>query len=334
MTDLRLAIDDFDLRGYLIEHGGREYQRGEWTLTCPICSGEKLMVNSRKRTWHCWVCQRYELRWIGDRYKRVPVVGAGGLLQLVQALEGCSRNQAEIRVLRGCVRRPGSLQRVDVDELVGPPPLPREAPAIAPPPGVIAFEAVPPYLRSRGLTSEDLKIFSLAWCAWGRYANRCIFPCFEGGRLVYWQARAMWEGQGPDFVKALNPPRLLGGVTSAETLFNLDQAVREGCGHVCICEGPIDAIHAGYDAVCSFGKQLSGAQIGKLLQRGVDRLDLMWDADASADSAAVAKRLSMLFRVRLVSLPFGDPGDWSRDQLCRMRHSAPWIWRESRLARL
>lgn len=334
MSDLRAAIDAFDLESYALEHGADERQRGEWTLTCPICAGEKLLVNMRKKTWHCWVCQRFELRWTGNGYKRVATRGAGGLLQLVQLLEGCSRNEAELRVLRGRVRRPGSLQRVDVAELEGPPDPPMQAPAIAPPPGVIAFERVPPYLQSRGITWEDVQAFALSWCPWGRYKDRCVFPCFESGRLVYWQARAMWEGSGRDFLKALNPPRVLGGVTSAEVLFNLDQAVRVGHGHVCICEGPIDAIHTGYDAVCTFGKQISGAQIGKMLQRGVDRVDVMWDADASRDAAVAAQRLSALFRVRLVVLPSGDPGDWPRDQLWRMRQSAPWVWRESRLSRL
>lgn len=335
MSDLRAAIDGFDIEAYLIEHGGHEYQRGEWTVVCPQCGGEKLIVNARKRTWHCWVCQRYELRWTGNAYKRVATRGAGGLLQLVQLLDRCSRGDAELRVLRGRVRRPGSLQAVDVSELVDAAPVtPIRAPSIAPPPGVQLFDIVPRYLQRRGITWQDIQAFGLTWCSWGRYAHRVIFPCFDGGRLIYWQARAMWEGSGRGFVKALNPPRLLGGVTSAEVLFNLDQAVHVGRGHLCLCEGPIDAIHAGCDAVCTFGKQISGAQIGRLLQRGVDRIDLLWDADAVTEARAAAQRLSTMFRVRLVVLPHGDPGDWPREQLWQLRQSAPWVWRESRLARL
>lgn len=334
MSELRAAIDNFDLEGFLLEHGGEKKQTHEWTLTCPHCAAPKLIVNTRKRTWHCWRCQKFDVQWTGDRYKRVVVQGAGGLLQLVMALERCTRPEAEMRVLRGNVRRPGSLLQVDLTDVATEPQAHGPAPAIPPPPGVEPFRELHPYLYQRGITWADVQSFGLTHCTWGRYRNRVVFPVFEGGRLVYWQARAMWEGSGPDFVKSLNPPKSVGGVTSAQTLFNYDQAVIVGRGLVCITEGPIDAIHAGPDAVATFGKQLTGVQIAKLMKAGVDRVDVMWDADASAEAALAAQRIAALFRVRLVQLPQGDPGDWPREALMRMRQQAPLVERGSRLARV
>lgn len=334
MSELRAAIDNFDLEGYLLEHGGEKSQRYEWTLICPRCSAPKLIVNTRKRTWHCWRCQQFDVQWTGDRYKRVVVQGAGGLLQLVMALDGCTRPEAELRVLRGNVRRPGSLLQVDLEDVAIEPESYGPAPAIPPPPGVEPFREWHPYLQRRGISWADVQAFQLTYCAWGRYRNRVVFPVFEGGRLVYWQARAMWEGSGPDFVKSLNPPRVAGGITSAQTLFNFDQAVLHGRGLVAITEGPIDAIHAGFDAVCTFGKQLSGAQVAKLMRAGIDRVDILWDADASSEAALTAARIASLFRVRLVRLPWGDPGDWPREELTRMRWQAPVVERGSRLARV
>jgi len=330
--DLRSAIDHFDLERFVQDHGGAEKQPGEWTLFCPWCGKPKLIVSMRLRTWHCWRCQKYELRWTGTRYKRTAVAGAGGVLQLVMALERCTRQEAEARLLRGNVRRPGSLEKVELEALpviAGPA---KWGAPIAPPPAVRPFGELPPYLAQRGLTMDDVRAFGLTWCDGGRYHNRVIYPVFERGALVYWQARAMWDDTSPQHVKTLNPPRCVGAFTSAEVLFNYDQAIQVGRGHVCITEGPIDAVHAGLDAVCTFGKQISPTQIGKLLSAGVASLDLMWDADAEADAAMVGAQLASLFRVRLVRLPSGDPGDWPREHLQAFRAQALELHRPSRLS--
>lgn len=335
MSDLRHAIDGFDLESFVLSHGGQEHQRNEWTMLCPWCQGYKLIVSMRRRTWHCWRCQQFEMRWTGARWKRVAVAGAGGVIQLVMAFERCTRIEAEVRIIQGNIRRPGELLHLDLSDLQEPPRVLAQAPPIAPPPGCQPFLGPHPYLMQRGISEEDVRAFGLTWCAWGRYANRLIFPVFEQGALVYWQARAMWEATGGrEHIKTLNPPRSLGGVTSAEVLFHLDQAVVCGQGRVCITEGPIDAIHAGYDAVCTFGKQISPTQVAKLFRAGVAGIDLMWDADAQADAEAVAKQLAASFDVRLVRLPHGDPGDWPREHLRAFRERAERIGAVSRLAQV
>lgn len=330
--DLRSAIDNFDLEAYVRDQGGRECQPGEWTLLCPWCQGYKLIVNIERRSWHCWRCQKYELKWDRDRYKRVTLQGAGGLIQLIMAFDRCTREQAESRLLRGNIRRPGSLVEVKVEPLRVSAQRPQWAPPIEPPPGAQPFAELHPYLAQRGISLDDVRAFGLTWCSWGRYQNRVIFPVFERGLCVYWQARAMWDDSNKRHVKTLNPPRCASGVTSADVLFNYDQAMRVGQGRVCLTEGPIDAIHVGLDAVATFGKQLSPSQIGKLLQGGVAHVDLMWDADAFADAAMVGQQLASLFRVRLVRLPKGDPGDWPREQLTAIRQQAGELHRPSRLA--
>ncbi len=334
MSTLREAIDNFDLESFLIEHHGQEHQPGEWTLTCPWCHDEKLIVNQRRRTWHCWKCQQFELRWAGSSYKRTAVAGAGGLIQLIMALARCTRGEAELRLLRGNVRRPGELQRVEVEPMSLEPVKPGVALPIPFPPGARAFDQLHPYLNQRGITWADVQRFSLLYCDWGRYRERVIFPVFEGGVLVYWQARALWDGSGREFQKSLNPPKRICPITSADVLFNLDQAVCVGRRHICLTEGPIDAIHAGPDAVCSFGKQLTGVQIGKMLAKRVACVDMLWDADAHADAERTAEQLARLFRVRIVRLPQGDPGDWPREQLSQWRQQAEVVERPSRLARL
>lgn len=334
MGDLRQAIDNFDLERFVEGHGGEEHQQGEWTVLCPWCGRFKLVVNMRRRSWHCWRCQQYEMRWTGDRYRRVAVAGAGGVIQLVMALDRIARMEAEAKILTGNVRRPGELVRVDVGDLDRPLPVVGNAPPIAPPPGCEAFSGPHPYLDLRGITMADVRAFGLTWCTWGRYANRLIFPVFECGALVYWQARAMWQGGGKDFVKALNPPRSLGGVTSAEVLFNYDQAIAAGGNLVCLVEGPVDAVHVGHDAVATFGKQITPTQIAKLLRGGVKHVDLLWDADAQNDAQVAAQQLAKWFVVRVARLPHGDPGEWPREALRDIRGRAEEVRSVSRLAQI
>jgi hypothetical protein len=174
-----------------------------------------------------------------------------------------------------------------------------------------------------------------------------FFPVIEGGRPVYWQARAMWEErehQRPErYVKSLNPPKphcglhpkhdldcapcqqMASGVAGAgDVLMNLERACQYKS--VVITEGPIDAIHVGTDAVCTFGKKISPVQIGKLLAAGVKAIELMWDGPSPTEKLGAwpemwitAKQLVGLFDIRLVFLPQGDPGDYTRDQLTWLR---------------
>jgi hypothetical protein len=91
---------------------------------------------------------------------------------------------------------------------------------------------------------------------------------------------------------------------------------------VAVVEGPMDCVRAGADAVCTFGNQISGTQIGKFLAAGVRALDLMWDWDARQKIILAAPLLSSLFDLRLVFLDRGDPADHTRDELRWFRDAA------------
>ena len=184
-----------------------------------------------------------------------------------------------------------------------------------------------PYMNRRGITMADVKQFGLFWCPQGRYRNRIVFPVWEGNRLVYWQARALYEKEDCStgkFLKSLNPPRVEGSVVSTDVLMNLDTAALYP--RVAIVEGPTDLVRTGPDAVCTFGKQMTSTQIGRLLRADVKAVDLMWDGPtdrepqgAHPEMLALASQLAPFFDVRLVFLPQGDPGDWPRETLTELR---------------
>ena len=329
-------IDGFDLESYLDKHAPRPAQPGECVISCPTCGKNKLVVNFYKKTWHCWVCEEYKLNLYG---RRKPVAGAGGLIDLIQLLEDCNRERAiaividQSRFMPVDIRALGSKLFVDRGVTV------QAAPAIATPLGWKAidhYDALP-YLRQRGITPEDVVSFGLGYCDTGTYTGRLIFPVWEEGKLVYFQARAMWEDPSPSFRKSLNPELQQNMASPADVLMNLD--VARGFPRVTLVEGPIDCVHVGASACATFGKKISMTQILKLKRAGVRALDLMWDGPtereplgAWPDMMRAASLLSGMFDVRLVFLPRGDPGDYPRGQLDGFRLQAVLASAVSRLA--
>lgn len=330
-----IAIDAFDLDAYLQKFAPVPAQSNELIVTCPECGKDKLVVNTARKAWHCWRCEEYKLNFYG---RRKAARGAGGLLDLIQLLEGCSREQAVATVTDQARHLPVDLRSLG-DHLVTQDVAVQLSPSITPPSGcqpIVEYGSLP-YLRKRGILPEDVVAFGLMYCSSGIYANRLIFPVWEEGNLVYWQARAMWDSDDPRFRKSMNPPRQAHMSGPAEVLMNLDQARRHR--RVAIVEGPIDCIHAGSSSVATFGKKISMAQALKLRRAGVRVLELMWDGPtehepmgAWPEMMRVATLLAGLFDVRLVFLPRGDPGDYTRSDLDRLRRQATPASAVSRLA--
>lgn len=326
-----LALERFDLLGYLLGRGADSVKADEWELDCPICGRRKLVVNAQKRHWKCWRCFRQTPPDVFGR--RHTVAGAGGLVSLLQMLESWTRAQVLVFLLAGGASQ-GASQRIAGRELRAlPVDFSRPAKTIPYPEGATNYvDGTMAYLLHRGVTPEDVRNFGLFWCDRGRYRGRAIFPVYEQGRLVYFQGRAQWESSDPKFRKSLNPPKAPGDATSDQVLFNLDRA--RCFPRVAVTEGPIDAIHVGDDAVCTFGKRMSPVQVYKLLSAGVQGLDLMWDADAWEEAKAQVDFLSQFFSVRAIYVPGKDPGVHPRAYLTWLREQSALPERRSRLARI
>lgn len=317
--NLSRAIARFKIEAYLERFAPVPDSSTEWALDCPVCGKEnKLIVNLIKRAWHCWYCQDHSS------------AGRGGLLALVQLLDGVDKSEAVRIVVAGSHDHVALAHIADEENKV----LAEVAKVVVPIPppanwryGVIDYTGILPYADRRGISSQDVADFGLLWCDGGRYNRRLVFPVWEEGHLVYWQARAMWEEseqQSGRYIKALNPPKMAGAAGATDVVMNLQRASRYP--RVAITEGPIDCIHAGLDAICTFGKKISPVQIEKLRQAGVRSIDLMWDGPTPSEPRGawpemfkVAPALQQLFDTRLVFLPRGDPGDYTRDQLQTIR---------------
>lgn len=322
MSLLDFAIERFNIAEYVRGHGADIAQAGEYTLVCPSCLKQKLIVNTAKKAWHCWICQKYETVYTPSGPRLRPVSGAGGLIDLVQVLENCTRKQAVDRVMSAAFTLAHELATLPEVELrAGLLQQYAPAPSIAPPAFWKPITNLLPYCYERRIAMEDVRAFGLYYCDEGRYANRLIFPVYEEGRFVYFQARAMWKPRpGEPYVKAINPAREYAGTTSDQVLMNLDRARLHP--RVAIVEGPMDCVRAGPDSVCTFGKAISATQVAKLVRAGVRAVDLMWDGPterepmgARIEMERTAPLLSSMFDLRIIYLPWGDPADHTREQL-------------------
>jgi len=313
------AIQEFDIEGWLTSHNA-DYGDTEWVLDCPKCGKHNLCVNVERRLWHCWTCERY---WVTPSGKRKAIAGAGGLVKLLALVDRISISQAIDRILEGVIFSYQDIHTLPKDEvrdqfLAAV----RDPEPVDPPEDWQAITEPIPFMTQRQITMQDVVLFGLGWCSQGRYAGRFVFPVWERGRLLYFQARAMWSEvqQKGCYLKSLNPAAKEGSAVSSELLMNLEQAARYP--RVAIVEGPTDLVRTGPDAVCTFGKRITPAQIGRLMRVGVRSIDLMWDADARKEMLEVAPLLQVVFDTRLVFLPKGDPGDYPRPYLAAARAQA------------
>ena len=108
----------------------------------------------------------------------------------------------------------------------------------------------------------------------GRYRGRLIIPFKDyEGEIFFFQARSLMNGVEP---KYLNPSSE-NGVKSSNILYPFDFE-RE---HLCICEGPADAISLnlnGLNATCTVGSTISHVQM-QTLREFEGRIILAYDND-------------------------------------------------------
>ena len=337
--EISKLVEMFDLEDYLEDKGFKALSKNEWIGDCPNCNKErKLCVNIERGQWHCWVCQEVEEGWDDrqQRWRRRCTEGGGGVVKLIKWLEECEFKEALQILTHHQSWVTGSIERVESQIVLEQVLDAEDHLPVDPPDSWAPINGNLPYLEGRGITTQDVQAFGLFWTPGGKYRNRVVFPVWEGTSLVYWQARALYEASdcapGYDFRKCLNPhrPRDESGVpvpgyaVSTDVLLNLDVACQYP--RVAVVEGPMDAVKAGSDAVCTFGKTISPTQIARMVRKGVTAVDLIWDGPSEREPEGAhpemmhaAPWLSLFFDLRLVFLPHGDPGEQSREMLADFR---------------
>lgn len=327
--DLDRALRAINALAFAERHGGYKESASknshEYLLMCP-CGSDRLRWNAQKGTWICWGHPPEEWQ-----------TRSGDTLKLIQVLEQMDEEAAIDFVLSGyeggdakIERLTGKLSEARVGQIRRLPPIPwpRGVDRLTAPcePHQRAWD----YLATRGLTAEDVATYNLGYGRFGRLSGYILFPVYMDRALVFYQGRATWDpppGETANrkywirltnYRKTLNLPSFGNSAHGEEVLFNYDMAsVYET---VIVCEGPIDAIKCGPNAVAWLGKSGSTphpVKVERLKRMSARRFVIYFDRghEELVSATSLAKELCDWSEVFIVQPPEGyDAGALTRAQ--------------------
>jgi DNA primase len=213
--------------------GSYHRSKNEHLYHCPYCGHhkKKMSVNFDKNYFKCWVCDArgkniYRIvRKFGTYDQRQKWLQLDGRLDLSEFDKFFSEiNDEEI------------IQTIDLpDEFVS------LCNKNLPMSSMKALE----YLRSRGLTKEDILKWKIGYCTGGKYGGRIIIPSFN------------WDGSANYFIARSfvnHGRRYLNPAAGRDIVFN--ELYVDWDEDVVLVEGAFDAIIAGFNAIPILGSTL------------------------------------------------------------------------------
>ncbi len=214
---------------------GNFYREGQYQLLfyCPKCEHhrKKLSINIEKNVFKCWVCD-YSGRNI---YRLIRKYGTYSDKKQWSRIS----QQVEIQDFSDELFSTPEKEIENLD-------LPEEFVSLVnkklPTTSIYPMN----YLRSRGLTKEDVVRWKVGYCSTGTYENRVIFPSFDlAGKLNYFVARSYID----DWKRYCNPP------TKNDIIFN--HLYLDFSKPITIVEGVFDAVKSGKNSVPLLGSTLN-----------------------------------------------------------------------------
>jgi DNA primase len=252
---------------------GQSTSKGNFAFKCPFCTHHKNKMEINLRTtskrenfWHCWVC------------------GAKGktLLTLFKKIKAPQSKIDELNIL---IVPDKKEEHISLDVLE----LPKEfirfddhARFITDRVAQIESKHALRFLKSRGITVEDIIKYNIGFCKEGKYEYRVIIPSYdENSRLNYFIARDYKE---PSLQKYKNPPASSKDAIGFELYINWDAPI-------ILVEGMFDALTIKRNVIPLFGKVIHGKLMEKLVKSSVDRIYIALDNDARKDALKQAEML-------------------------------------------
>jgi len=265
---------------------GKLTARGNAAYTCPFCkhTKPKLEINFDEESksyesWHCWVCDKKGKK-IHQMFKLIGVPGEKliELKSIVKTYFAIDVPKQEEKV--ELPKEFKSLLDITQHDIIG-----RHALA---------------YLKSRGITKDDIVKYNMGYCEKGRYANHIIIPSYDAnGNLNYFTARTFNQSST---VKYKNPSTSR-NIIPFEIFINWNVPV-------ILCEGPFDALAIKRNAIPLLGKTIQSSLMKKLVTSAVEKIYIALDKDAQKQALNFCENLIKEGKeVYLVDLQDKDPAD-------------------------
>jgi DNA primase len=265
---------------------GKQTARGNYAYHCPLCKHHKpkmeinMSENSKgENPWHCWVCDKKGKK----------------LYQLFKAIEVSPETMNELKAI---VKYVGPETDVQVETKVT---LPKEFKPLAniQKSNIMGRHALA-YIKSRGITEEDVLKYGIGYCETGRYANMVIIPSYdERGNINYFTGRSFEKEPS---VKYRNPS-VSRDIIPFELFINWELPL-------ILCEGPFDAIAIKRNVIPLLGKNIQTKLMKKIVMSSVEKIYIALDKDAQKQALDFCERLMQEGKeVYLVDMQDKDPSE-------------------------
>lgn len=265
---------------------GKATARGNYAYHCPLChhAKPKLEINMTENAkgenaWHCWVCDKKGKK----------------LYQLFKAVDVSPEIMNELKAI---VKYVGPETQVAIETKLA---LPKEFKPLTniQKSNIIGRHALA-YLKSRGITEEDILKYGIGYCETGRYANMVIIPSFDAkGNINYFTGRSFEKEPS---VKYRNPT-VSRDIIPFELFINWDLPL-------ILCEGPFDAIAIKRNVIPLLGKNIQSNLMKKIVMSSVEKIYIALDRDAQKQALDFCEKLMNEGKeVYLVDMRDKDPSE-------------------------
>jgi len=240
----------------------------------------KLQINIKSGKWHCWVS------------------GEGGhnLFQLFKKLKVTKKHYDELKELSDdfvsykYVPDTKTNKEVKLPDEYKPMWIESKAPI---------YKHALKYLKSRGVSQDDMIKYSIGYCEDGLYSNRIIIPSYDSeGKLNFFVGRDVFDSK----LKYRNSPTPK-NIVGFELFVNWEEPIL-------LVEGALDAITAKVNSIPLFGKTIMNNLKRRILEKKVKTLYVALDNDALKDSMRIVEELmNEGIKVHMIKMTEKDPND-------------------------
>ena len=251
----------------------------------------KLQVNIKNGKWHCWVSGQ----------------GGHNLFQLFKKVNATKKQYQELNELSDNF----SFEYVPTKQENKEVKLPDEYKPMWTKSNSPTYKHALKYLKSRGVSQDDMIKYSIGYCEDGLYSNRIIIPSYDNeGKLNFFIGRDIFDSK----LKYRNSPTPK-DIIGFELFVNWEEPIL-------LVEGALDAITSKVNSIPLFGKTIMNNLKRKILEKKVKTLYVALDNDAVKDSMRIVEELmNEGIKVHMIKLTEKDPNDIGYEKFTDIKNS-------------
>ncbi len=251
----------------------------------------KLQVNIKNGKWHCWVSGQ----------------GGHNLFQLFKKVKATKKQYQELNELSDNF----SFEYVPIKQENKEVKLPDEYKPMWTKSNSPTYKHALKYLKSRGVSEDDMIKYSIGYCEDGLYSNRIIIPSYDDeGKLNFFIGRDIFDSK----LKYRNSPTPK-DIIGFDLFVNWEEPIL-------LVEGALDAITSKVNSIPLFGKTIMNNLKRKILEKKVKTLYVALDNDAVKDSMKIVEELmNEGIKVHMIKLTEKDPNDIGYEKFTDIKNS-------------